>query len=163
MPAALAGIFLTTERDAPLPTFTFHFMPKITYRVNRPVRSVNPGGDFSAKSVTLLPSYRVEGLASSELAALDALKDLERIPDATPVDTIHRIVELVRSGRLSLKCLVRLARHEPPRVRALVGAIGSHLGAGKTVARLKKSLNPLTTFALDVGDALPNAAEWQIR
>jgi hypothetical protein len=151
--AAYNGLGLTTQVS-----------PRITYRVNRPVRSVNPGGDFfNVKSITLKPSYQVEGLASSELATLDALKDLDRIPDATPADTIGRIMDLVRSERLSLKRLVRLAHHEPPRVRALVGAIGSHLGASKTVAGLRKSLNPLTSFELNLGSVLPNAAEWQIQ
>ena len=151
--AAYNGLGLTTQ-----------ISPKISYRVKRPVRSVDPGRRFfNVRSVTISPSYEVEGIASSELTALDALKDLDRIPGATPAETITRIMELIRSGRLSLKRLVRLARHEPPRVRALVGAIGSHLGAAKTVARLKKSLNPLTNFALSVSSTLPNAAEWQIR
>jgi Family of unknown function (DUF6088) len=151
--AAYNGLGLTTQVS-----------PKITYRVNRPVRSVDPGRRFfNVRSVTISPSYEVEGLGSSELAALDAFKDLDRIPDATPAETVGRIMDLIRSGRLSLKSLVRLARHEPPRVRALVGAIGSHLGAAKTVARLKKSLNPLTNFALNVSSVLPNAAEWRIR
>jgi hypothetical protein len=66
--------------------------------VNRPVRSVDPGSKFfNLKSVTLQPSYEVEGLASSELATLDALKDLHRIPDAAPADTIGRIIDLIRS------------------------------------------------------------------
>lgn len=151
--AAYNGLGLTTQVS-----------PKITYRVNRPVRSVDPGRRFfNVRSVTISPSYEVEGLGSSELAALDALKDLDRILDATPAETVGRIMDLIRSGRLSLKRLVRLARHEPPRVRALVGAIGSHLGAPKMVRRLKKSLNPLTNFSLSVSSVLPNAAEWQIR
>jgi len=70
--AAYNGLGLTTQVS-----------PRITYRVNRPVRSVDPGRNFfNLKSVTLQPSYKVEGLASSELATLDALKDLHRIPDA---------------------------------------------------------------------------------
>lgn len=150
--AAYNGLGLTTQVS-----------PKITYRVNRPVRSVNPGRKFfNYKSVTLQPSYEVEGLASSELVALDALKDLNRIPDTTPTDTIHRIIDLIRSGELSLSRLARLARNESPRVRALVGAIGSHIGAGKTVAGLKRSLNPLTNFDLNLRAVLPNAADWHI-
>lgn len=151
--AAYNGLGLTTQ-----------ISPKVTYRLNRPTRSVDPGRRyFKIRSVTISPSYEVEGLGSSELAVLDALKDLDRIPDATPAETITRIMDLIRSERLSLKRLVRLARHEPPRVRALVGAIGALLGAPKAVTRLKKSLNPLTNFALNVGSVLPNAAEWQIR
>ena len=151
--AAYNGLGLTTQVS-----------PRITYRVNRPVRSVDPGRNFfNYKSIILQPSYEVEELASSELAALDALKDLHRIPDATPADTISRIIDLIRSGQLSLSRLARLARHESPRVRALVGAIGTHLGAERTVAGLKKSLNPLTNFDLKIGAALPNASDWHIR
>lgn len=151
--AAYNGLGLTTQVS-----------PRIRYRVNRPVRSVDPGRTFfHVKAVTLQPSYEVEELASAELATLDALKDLRRIPDATPADTIGRIMDLIRSGQLSLERLARLARHESPRVRALVGAIGSHMGAERTVAGLKKTLNPLTTFALNIGAVLPNASDWYIR
>ena len=150
--AAYNGLGLTTQ-----------VTPRITYRVNRPVRSVDPGRKFfNLKSVTLQPSYKVEGLASSELATLDALRDLHRIPDATPASTIGRIIDLIASKRLSFKRLAKLARHESPRVRALVGAIGSQIGADRTVAGLKKSLNPLTNFHLNVGIALRNAADWNI-
>ena len=151
--AAYNGLGLTTQVS-----------PKITYRVNRPVRSVEPGvKTFGFKSVTLRPSYAVEGLASSELAALDALKDLHKIPGTTPPDTIRRIVDLITSRQLSFSRLARLARHESPRVRALVGAIGSQIGAERAVTGLKKSLNPLTSFHLGVESALPKAAEWNIR
>jgi hypothetical protein len=152
--AAYNGLGLTTQVS-----------PKITYRVNRPIRSVEPGKDtFGFGKVTLRPSYAVEGLHSSELTALDALKDLRRIPDATPAETIDRLIKLTGSGRLSFRRLARLARLESPRVRALVGAIGSHIGVDRSaVASLKKSLNPLTTFNLGIGTTLPNAVEWNIR
>jgi len=151
--AAFNGLGLTTQVS-----------PRISYRVNRPVRSIEPGRKlFGFKTITLRPSYKVEGLASSELTTLDALKDLDRIPDASPADTIRRIVDLILSRKLSFRRLARLARHESPRVRALVGAIGSYIGEEKVVAGLKMSLNPLTKFRLKIGDVLPSAAEWNIR
>lgn len=153
--AAYNGLGLTTQVS-----------PKITYRVNRPVRSVDLGTGsrlFGIRGIKLQPSYEVEGIASSELAVLDALKDLHRIPDTTPSGTIRRIIELIESRKISFTRLARLARHESPRVRALVGAIGSRIGAKKAVAGLKRSLNPLTTFHLGINDALPNATEWNIR
>lgn len=151
--AAYNGLGLTTQMS-----------PKITYRVNRPIRSVEPGRKFFGfKSVTLRPSYEVEGIASSELTALDALKDLDKIPDATPGETIDRILDLIHSRRLSFNRLTKLARHESPRVRALVGAIGTHIGEEKRVASLRKSLNPFTTFHLNLGGVLPEATKWNIR
>jgi len=104
------------------------------------------------------------GVAASELIALDALKDLNKIPDATPAETVGRIVKHVSSGRLSFSRLARLAGHESPRVRALVGAIGDRLGKkSRVTANLKKSLNPLTTFNLNLSEALPDGADWHIR
>jgi hypothetical protein len=143
---------------------TTQVTPRIKYRVNRPLRSVSPGRKFfKIGSIVLRPSYEVEGLASSELTVLDALKDLHRIPDATPSDTILRIIDLVKSRKLSFSRMARLARHESPRVRALVGAIGSQIGAERAVAGLKRSLNPLTSFRLGIGDVLLKAADWRIR
>lgn len=140
---------------------TTQVSPKITFRVNRPVRSVDWG---EGTKIRLRPSYAVEGLESSELTALDALKDLRRIPDSTPADTVRRVSDLVVSGRLSFNRLARLAEHDSPRARALVGVIGSRIGANpKLVAKLKKSLNPLTTFRLNVGGSIPTAGEWHIR
>jgi uncharacterized protein DUF6088 len=137
---------------------------KIKYRIRRPSRTVGPGSHFFAESVRMSPPYRKLGVATSEFTALDALKDLHKIPDATPDEVLGRIVSHVSSGRLSFSRLARLASHESPRVRALVGAIGDRVGKSSAVtSSLKKSLNPLTTFKLNLGKSLPNAATWHIR
>ena len=150
--SAYNGLGLTTQVS-----------PKVTFRIKRSERMASPRTSYS-ESVTLRPSYAAEGIESSEMTVLDALKDVRKIPDATPAETVNRIVDLVHSGRLSFKRLARLAKHEPARVRALVGAIGDKVGVRPNVtSSLKKSLNPLTSFHLNVGSTLPTARSWQIR
>ncbi|MEO5936804.1 MAG: hypothetical protein ABIP81_06295 [Terriglobales bacterium] len=52
---------------------------------------------------------------------------------------------------------------EPPRVRALLGVIGPGIHASPTLlARLKKSLNPTTSFKLGLSSTFPAARTWNI-
>jgi hypothetical protein len=112
--------------------------------------------------VSTAPTLR--GLSVEERAALDALRDLRHVPDTTPDTTIRRLVDLCREGRLSFARMMRAVKREPPRVRALLGLIGMLLGEPtESLAALRHSLNPLTTFKLGLGDAFPDAARWNIR
>jgi hypothetical protein len=109
---------------------------------------------------------------ADERTALDALRDIAHIPDAQPSDVIRRLLALLRAGRLNYGRLARFARAEPPRVRALVGAMGDELykraGTGhrsaNAITALRKSLNPLTRYVIPgVNDILPCAATWRIK
>ena len=58
--------------------------------------------------------------------------------------------------------LLRIADSEPPRVRAMLGAIGEQLGKRpKSLQRLRASLNPLSRFDFGVLAALDYAQHWQ--
>jgi hypothetical protein len=106
----------------------------------------------------------VRGASPDERAVLDALRDLRWIPDTTPEHVIARIADLFRSNRISFERVARFARREPPRVRALLGAIGTSIGAGPhLLEKLKGSLNPMTHFSLGLSDKLETAREWNIR
>lgn len=60
--------------------------------------------------------------------------------------------------------LAEVADTEPPRVRALLGALGEQLGGHpKVVSQLLDSLNPLSRFDFGLFTGLPNAKAWQAK
>jgi hypothetical protein len=149
-PAAYNGLGLTTQVS-----------PTATLAVNSGTRSLRLG---LTTKLRLRPAARVRGLAPQERAVLDALRDLRCIPGTSPAQALKRILSIFESGRMPFERVARLARKEPPRVRALLGAVGSMLGRDPTVlSELRRSLNPTTTFRLGIADALPTARTWNIR
>ncbi len=138
---------------------TTQVSPTTTFAVGRKVRLA------SARSGTKL-SFRpvVRGASAVERAVLDALRDMRWIPDTTPENVLARIADLFRSKRVSFERVARFSRREPPRVRAMLGAIGSSIGADPDVLdELKGSLNPMTHFSLGLSGKLETAREWNIR
>lgn len=60
--------------------------------------------------------------------------------------------------------LLKVAESEPPRVRALLGAIGQEIGQPKNkLVALKNSLNQLSRFDFGILTALSYAQEWQAK
>jgi hypothetical protein len=60
--------------------------------------------------------------------------------------------------------LCDVAFTEPPRVRAIIGALLELSNvAQSTVEPLKKSLNPLSKFDFGLFTELPNAHQWQAK
>lgn len=120
------------------------------------------GGATSKVRIKTVP--RVRGMKAEERGVLDALAALKKIPDTTPVEVFGRVADLFKSGRLSYSRVAEFAENEPPRVRALVGALGSLLREGLVAReRLKRSLNGTTHFDLGIVGSVPEARSWQIR
>lgn len=140
---------------------TTQVSPTLTLDVAEKIYSLRTG---SHAKLRLRPGINVSGLSESERAVLDALRDLRRIPDSTPAETARKIKDLFAANRFSFNRLARRSLNEPPRVRALLGAIGTDLGADRrALTTLRKSLNPMTTFRLGVSEAFPSAKEWRIQ
>ena len=60
--------------------------------------------------------------------------------------------------------LLKVAESEPPRVRAMLGAIGQQLGQPEQrLALLRKSLNPLSRFDFGILSVLEHAGQWQAK
>lgn len=102
-------------------------------------------------------------LSERDAALLDFLRHSARFSELSPELTVSRLLALLSErGRLSR--LLRVAGHEPPRVRAILGALAERLGTNRSSLRsLRTSLNPLSRFEFGILKALPNAASWQAR
>ena len=149
-PAAYNGLGLTTQVS-----------PTATFAVDRIVHSLRAGPGARLRT-RLVPTVR--SVYPYERALLDALRDIRWIPDASASEVVRTISELFRSGRLSFRRIARIAKKEPPRVRALLGAIGEYLDKDRKLIReLKESLNPTTSFRLGMSGILPTAHHWNIR
>lgn len=109
-----------------------------------------------------------KNITTEERTVLDALRDLQRIPDTTPEKVMKRIGAMIKSKKFRLDHLVRFALAEPPRVKALLGAlIECHRPPSpskvRLLNRLRKKLNGLSTYRIPgVKEALPTATHWGI-
>jgi hypothetical protein len=135
--------------------------PLTTFDVDRDVTSLRT---ISNRRIRFRVVPKVKNITSNERTVLDALRDLRSIPDSSPDSVVRRIVELFRSGELSFGRMIKLAEAEPPRVKALLGTIGSILGeSADTLRSLKESLNATTTFKLGLAKSIPASRSWGIR
>ena len=78
------------------------------------------------------------GIRPAERTALDALRVITRNPDVRPFDVLLRLKTLLRTEGLDFGRIARYASAEPPRVRALLGALGEDLrteGSARVSAR----------------------------
>jgi len=102
-------------------------------------------------------------LSETDAALLDLLRRGGRTSELSPEETIRRTLKLL-SEKNRLRRIFEVADTEPPRVRAMLGALGEKMKrpAGE-LRRLRRSLNPLSRFDFGVFDALPTAKAWQAR
>lgn len=105
------------------------------------------------------PSW--QELSYEDAALLEFLRQGGAFSEFSPKETVDKLLEYFdEAGRF--KHLLRIAMTEPPRVRALLGAIGQQLGySEKHLFQLRKSLNPLSRFDFGLLIALKYAKEWQ--
>ena len=102
-------------------------------------------------------------LSEVDAALLDFLRRRGETSELPAKETIQKVVGLLaEEGRFEK--LLSVSESEPPRVRAMLGAIGQQLGKPeKSLRRLKATLNPLSKFDFGVFQRLMYAAEWQAR
>lgn len=111
---------------------------------------------------TRRPSAR-ERLTNPEVAILEVLRDRAATSDLSPDETIERLRHLL-TVEATFTRLARAAEAEPPRVRAMLGALGEVAGVSiGTLSRLRGTLNPVSRFDFGVLSRLPNARSWQAK
>lgn len=102
-------------------------------------------------------------LSSEEGALLEILRERAASSDLSGEQTADRLLRLLKDED-RFNRLARAAMAEPPRVRAMLGALGEELDMPpRLLDRLKKSLNPLSRYDFGRLSSLPNAREWQAK
>jgi hypothetical protein len=102
-------------------------------------------------------------LSQTDAALLDFLRGRGRASELAPEQTIERTLHLLAEDD-RLDRLLRIASFEPPRVRAMLGALGEEIGKDRrALARLRASLNPLTRFDFGAFAGLRHARKWQAK
>jgi len=104
-----------------------------------------------------------DGLSEEEASLLDFLRGGGTASELSPEATVRKTLMLLSESNRYLK-LARVASTEPPRVRALLGALGKELGkSDKTLQPLRASLNPISRFEFGVFRRLASARSWQAK
>ena len=102
-------------------------------------------------------------LSECDAALLDFLRNRGELSELSPAETVTKLLEFFKeTGRF--KRMLDVAESEPPRVRAMLGAIGQQLGiSASRLTPLRQSLNPLSRFDFGRLDVLTHAKEWQAK
>ena len=167
IPSASAAIQLTT--GAPLHPAGLTAASHLGLTTQNPGRpefatpaSSAPGALERATVHTRRPEARRK-LGDRDGALLELLRDRGRQSDLSPEETARRLLRLV-DDREDFARLARAALSEPPRVRAMLGALGQQAGMPeRELHRLRKTLNPLSRFEFGDLRVLKHASELQAK
>ena len=102
-------------------------------------------------------------LPKTDAALLDFLRRAGKTSELSPEDTARRTVALMRE-RGRFERLLKIIGSEPPRVRAIIGAIGEEIGKKPSALRpVRASLNPVSRFDFGLLAHLVYATNWQAK
>jgi hypothetical protein len=103
------------------------------------------------------------GLSQTDAALLDFLRNRGASSELSPEETVARLLGHLGEAE-RLEQLLAVAASEPPRVRAMLGAIGQQLGQPESrLAALRATLNALSRFDFGNLAALAYARQWQAK
>ena len=99
-------------------------------------------------------------LSQTDAALLDFLRGKGLTSELSPDETVKKLLELLAAPR-RFETLLKVAETEPPRVRAILGAVGEALGKNKrALNRLRATLNSLSRFDFGNLTTLPHSRKW---
>jgi len=102
-------------------------------------------------------------LSTIDAALLDFLRSRGKLSELSPSETKRHLLKYFKEGG-RFERLAEVAGAEPPRVRAMIGAIGQEIRKGpKKLAPLRKSLNPSSRFDFGILQNLHYAKDWQAK
>lgn len=102
-------------------------------------------------------------LSTEDGALLEFLRSAGETSELSPEQTIKRTLKLLALGK-RFERLAKIGATEPPRVRALLGALGEEMKQKPTILkRLYKSLNPFSKYDFGPFAGLKHAIKWQAK
>ena len=102
-------------------------------------------------------------LSETEAALLDFLRRGGKTSDLSPEEAIRRVIRLL-SENCRFERLLKVVGSEPPRVRAILGAIGEQLRKDPlALKRIRATLNPFSKFDFGLFARLRYASKWQAK
>lgn len=103
------------------------------------------------------------GLRPLEAALLEVLRDINHLSDLPARETARKLRRLLADDSARARILHSVVS-EPPRVRAMIGALAEYAGAGEDELRhLRKTLNPTTCYDFGPLSVLATARKWGAR
>lgn len=117
-----------------------------------------------ALKATPVKSYvEVTNANYQQLGFLDALKDINKVPDLNPKSGVTLLGNtLSNMSNKELKSLITYALAYPPRVRAILGALLENVNKIEITKPLKERLNPFTQYKTVITKELPTATNWNL-
>jgi hypothetical protein len=102
-------------------------------------------------------------LSAEDGAILETLRERARASDLSPQNTVRRLLALLADEERFQRLAVA-AMGEPPRVRAMLGALGEELNMpSRLLEELRGSLNPLSRYDFGPLASLRYAKRWQAK
>lgn len=102
-------------------------------------------------------------LEPTDAAMLDFLRSRGKLSELSPSETKRLLLDYFQEGD-RWERLLAVADTEPPRVRAMLGAIAQELRKNvQELEKLRKSLNPVSRFDFGKLSNLRYAKEWQAK
>lgn len=104
-----------------------------------------------------------DSLSETDAALLDFLRQGGKSSELSPSKTTRKLLTLINDKR-RFDRLLKVSHSEPPRIRALLGAIGEEIGkSSRVLERLRATLNPLSRFDFGMLVGLRCAHKWQAK
>ena len=138
-------------------------IPTVIYIAVNGSRQTKSFGTITIKTIsTAIP---IRGKDVLLLQYLDALKDIKKIPDTKPTDSLMMMSRYIKQlPEEKQKRIVFLAiQYYQPQVRSLLGLILEYTNQA-SIDSLKNSLNPITSYEIGLDKAIwPGLSAWNIK
>lgn len=119
-----------------------------------------PASVAGVKVTVRRPTPSSVSVSTREAAILEFLRERGESSELSPEETIEKLLRIIKEPGVFSR-LADAAMYEPPRVRAMLGALGQEAGIGKQkLVKLQESLNALSRYDFGRLRCMKYAKEW---